>query len=55
MANGQNAKTNNGKEWWGKRPLSGTSTSTNHGMKFWKKLLHKIERKKGKKDINLNN
>lgn len=27
MAKGENAKRINGKEWWGKRPLSGTSVS----------------------------
>ena len=45
MAHGENAKRTNGKEWWGRRPLSGKSVSTK-GMKFWKKLLHKIERRK---------
>jgi len=33
-----------GKEWWGKRPLSGLSVSRNNGMKFWKR----IERRNGK-------
>jgi hypothetical protein len=54
MAQGQNAKKYGlrGKEWWGKRPLAYMSVSGNHGMKFWKRLLHKIERKQGKKEIN---
>lgn len=53
MAQGQNEQKrgNTGKEWCGKRPLSNTSVSTKHGMKFWKRLLHKIERKTGKKDL----
>lgn len=51
MAHGQNAKKSNGKEWWGKRPLSGTSVSRKNGMKFWKRLLHKKERQNGKKDL----
>lgn len=52
--NGFNAKKNGnrGKDWWGKRPLSGMSVS-HHGMKYWKRLLHKIERQQGKKDINI--
>lgn len=48
MAHGINAKHTNGKEWWGKRPLSHKSVSRKSGMKFWKKLLHKIERRMGK-------
>ncbi len=38
------------KDWWGRRPLSGTGVSRN-GMRFWKKLLHKIERQIGKQII----
>jgi hypothetical protein len=51
--NGLNARKrgNAGKEWWGKRPLSGIEVR-NNGMKFWKRLLHKKERVKGKKLIN---
>jgi len=51
--NGQNAKKNGnrGKDWWGKRPLSGTSVSSK-GMKFWKRLLHKKERQNAKKFEN---
>lgn len=52
MGNGQNAKNNNGREWWGKRPLNNTPVSNKKGMKFWKRLLHKIERRIGKKDLN---
>lgn len=48
MAHGENAKPYRGEEWWGKRPLSMTSVRK-HGMKFWKRLLHKIERREGKK------
>lgn len=50
MAHGQNAKNNRGKEWWGKRPLSNTSVGLK-GMKFWKRILHKKERKINKKII----
>ena len=52
MAQGENAKRSQGKEWWGKRPLSGTSVSRKKGMKFFKRLLHKIERKMGKRNLN---
>jgi hypothetical protein len=44
MASGENAIKTNGKEWWGKRPLSGLSVKRKTGMKFWKRLLHKKER-----------
>ena len=52
MAHGKNASKNgnSGKEWWGKRPLNNLSVSRNKGMKYWKKLLHKIERKQGRKE-----
>ena len=42
-----------GKEWWGKRPLSHTSIHPRSKvMKFYKRLLHKIERRQGKEIIN---
>jgi hypothetical protein len=44
MAHGENASRTS-KDWWGKRPLSGTSVKRKGGMKFWKKLLHKMERR----------
>ena len=50
MAKGENAARRYGKEWWGKRPLSGVS-GDHKNMKFWKRLLHKMERKIGKRDI----
>ncbi len=51
MAHGENAKKwGHHKEWWGKRPLSGYPVSKHN--KFWKRLLHKIERKLGKREIN---
>lgn len=41
------------KEWWGKRPLSGHSISNNSKIdKFFKRFLHKIERKEGINEIN---
>lgn len=43
-----------GKDWWGKRPLSGLSLSRNKGMKYWKRLLHKKERQTAKMEINDN-
>jgi hypothetical protein len=52
MAKGLNAQRTNGKEWWGKRPLSMTSVSRKHGMKKAKRHLHKIERKQAKKIVN---
>jgi len=37
------------KEWWGKRPLANHLVSNRSKMnKFFKRLLHKIERKQGK-------
>ena len=40
------------KDWWGKRPLSGHTVSNNSKTdKFFKRLLHKMERKLGKKEI----
>jgi hypothetical protein len=51
MAHGENAKKSNGKEWWGKRPLSGTSVARKTSMKYWKRLLHKKERQNGKKEL----
>ena len=51
MAKGENAVPRRGKEWWGKRPLRHTPVSEKHGMKFWKRLLHKIERSEGKQEI----
>ncbi len=50
---GENAKNcgHLGKEWWGKRPLSNIPVSRK-GMKYWKRLLHKMERQEGKKNIN---
>ena len=35
-----------GSEWWGKRPLAGTSKG-NDWTWWWKRRLHKIERKNG--------
>jgi len=49
MAHGKNAQKIGGKDWWGKRPLAGTPVSSK-GMKWWKRLLHKIERKQGVKE-----
>jgi len=41
------------KEWWGKRPLSGHSVSNRSKTdKFFKRLLHKIERRTWKKDVD---
>lgn len=49
MAHGENAEARN-KDWWGKRPLAGTSVSSGD-MRKWKRLLHKIERQQGKREI----
>jgi len=51
--NGENAEKRGktDKQWYGKRPLSGISVSRNKGMKLWKRLLHKIERQRSKKQI----
>lgn len=50
MGHGKNAEKHNGKEWWARRPLSGVSVGGKY-MKFWKRLLHKAERRQGKKEI----
>ncbi len=55
MAHGENAKRSEGKEWWGKRPLSYLGVNRKGGMKLWKRLLHKIERAQGKNKIRKNN
>lgn len=40
------------KDWWGKRPMAGHSVSNNSKTdKFFKRLLHKIERNQGKNII----
>lgn len=52
---GQNAakRSKRGREWWGKRPLSGYSLSVrSRTNKFFKRLLHKIERREWKQDID---
>jgi len=49
---GHNRNSHIGKEWWGKRPLSGHPVSNNAGVnKLWKRILHKIERQQGKNEI----
>jgi len=54
MAHGENARCNNGKDWWGKRPLSGYPVSKRSRVnKFFKRLLHKKERVQGEKQTNL--
>jgi len=41
-----------GKSWFGKRPLAWYEISPNSRVnKWWKRLLHKIERRQGKKQI----
>lgn len=54
MAKGENASkySKNGKEWWGKRPLAGYPVSRRSKTnKFFKRLLHKIERREGKPKV----
>lgn len=50
MAKGLNASKRYGREWWGKRPLSGTTVASGK-MKVWKRLLHKRERKAAKIEL----
>ena len=50
MAQGENAKVTNGKDWWGKRPLRNKPVSK-RGMKVWKKILHGIERARAKQQL----
>lgn len=57
MAYGEKLKRYNkrghDKEWWGNRPLSGYTISwKSKTNKFFKRLLHKIERRNGKIDSN---
>lgn len=43
------------RDWWGKRPLSGHGVSNNSRInKFFKRLLHKIEREHGKQWVQNN-
>ncbi len=50
---GENGRAYVGKEWWGKRPLSDTTVEfCAGGMRVWKRLLHKIERRQGKEAAN---
>ena len=54
MMQGENAKSRSkrGKEWWGKRPLSSYPISVrSRTNKFFKRLLHKIERRQAKETI----
>jgi len=47
---GENSRAYTGLEWWGKRPLAYHAVSFRPGTnKFFKRLLHKIERAQGKK------
>lgn len=40
-----------GKDWWGKRPLSGTAPVGQRGTSWWKRRLHKIERQATKRHL----
>lgn len=43
-----------GKEWWGKRPLAHYEVSHNSGVNKWfKRLLHKTERRQDKEIIEI--
>ena len=50
MAHGRNANKRYGEEWHAKRPLSWVVTRSCRPktMHFFKRLLHKIERRQGK-------
>jgi len=50
MAHGRNAQNRNSKEWWSRRPFAGVSVG-GKCMKEWKRLLHKLERLNGKRQI----
>jgi len=50
MSHGKNASKHYGKEWWSRRPLAGISAGGRY-MRYWKRLLHKLERKAAKKEI----
>lgn len=39
-----------GKEWWGKRPMAGFPISEKYNQ-WWKRRLHKLERKEAEKAI----
>ena len=41
-----------GSEWWGKRPMAGHFISKKSNQ-FWKRRLHKLERKQAEKDLRL--
>ena len=49
---GENAEKRIDTQWWGKRPLSNYTISYRNGRnKFFKRLLHKIERRIAKNEI----
>lgn len=51
MAHGKNANKRYDRQWWGKRPLSNYGrTHRSKTNKFFKRLLHKIERRNGKEE-----
>lgn len=55
MAQGENAKkrSKRGKEWWGKRPFANYPVSVrSRTNKFFKRLLHKAERREGNRESN---
>ena len=51
-ASERHCKCNSGKEYWGKRPLSGTGISHRAGTnKRTKQITHAIERQRGKQEL----
>jgi len=53
MAHGENAHRRNGKEWWSRRPFAGVSSGSQGKTEVpWKRLLHKLERKIAKREID---
>lgn len=54
MAHGKNAEKegHSGREWWSRRPIKWHPISDNSKInKFFKRLVHKIERKQGIQEI----
>lgn len=40
-----------GAEWWGKRPLASKVSKGSRYTKWWKRQLHKAERREGRDDL----
>ena len=49
MSRTQRARIDPTLDWWGKRPMAGHPAETRQ-QKWWKRRLHKLERKLGRRE-----